>query len=65
MTNELVEIDTFTKAGHAGTHALREAELDAVAGGLQAADIIILRWLNANFPSMVPAVFTHGTSNIC
>jgi hypothetical protein len=45
---------------------LSTEELDAVAGALEAKDIILLKWLNANFPSLVPSVFTHGsTRNIC
>lgn len=65
MTNEFVEIDTVAGTGHAEIRALRDAELDAVAGGLEAKDIILLKWINANFPSMMPAVFTQGTRNIC
>ena len=65
MTNAFVEIDTVTDAGHAEMHALGDAELDAVAGGLEAKDIILLRWINANFPSLMPSVFTHSTANIC
>jgi hypothetical protein len=65
MTNEFVEIDTLTDAEHAEMHALGDAELDAVAGGLEAKDIILLKWINANFPSLMPSVFTQGTRNVC
>jgi hypothetical protein len=44
---------------------LSTEELDAVAGALEAKDIILLKWLNANFPSLVPSVFKHSTRNIC
>jgi bacteriocin-like protein len=44
---------------------LSTEELDAVAGGLEAKDIILLKWINANFPSLMPSVFTHSTRNIC
>jgi len=44
---------------------LSDDELDAVAGGLEAKDIILLKWLNANFPSLMPSVFTQGTRNVC
>jgi len=65
MTNEFAEIDTLTDAGRAEMRALSEAELDAVAGGMDAKDIIILKWVNANFPSLLPSIFTHGTRNVC
>jgi hypothetical protein len=64
MTNKFVAI-TLPDAGHAQMHALSDAELDVVAGGWDARDIILLRWIRANSPSDLPAVFTHGTANIC
>ncbi len=66
MTNTFVEIDTLTDAGHAAMHALNDAELDAVAGGLDAGSIMILRWLYQHEPSLVPAVFTRtNPAHIC
>ena len=65
MTSEFVEIDILTVAGRAEMDALSDAELDAVAGGLEAKDIILLKWLNANAPSLVPSVFKQGTRNVC
>jgi len=63
MTNEFGGIDTH--AERAAMHALSDAELDAVAGGLEAKDIIIINWVKANCPSLLPAVFTQGTRNVC
>ena len=65
MTNEFARIDTLTDAGHAEMHALSNAELDAVAGGLDAKDIIIINYVMKNCPSLLPAVFTQGTRNVC
>jgi hypothetical protein len=39
------------------TDTLSEAELDAVAGGMQAADI---NWISSNRPQDLPAVFTRA-----
>jgi hypothetical protein len=47
-------------------HELNIDKLEAVVGGLGTQDIILLRWLNQNFPELVPAVFKRtNPAHIC
>jgi hypothetical protein len=65
MTNDFVEVTLLTNAGRAEMRVLSEAELNAVAGGLDAKNVLIINWVYKNFPSLLPAVFTQGTRNVC